>query len=102
MLATVTPAQWPGLIDERDMALVQIAHGGDKSGALERRELVAQVGDGVDDFHACDLTLQFKKGDYTSVEAPSSPTRDAEPASPGRRRSAPFLRARGSVPPQIR
>jgi hypothetical protein len=76
---------------------VQIAHRGDKSGALERRELVAQVGDAVNDFHACDLRWQFKKSDYTSVEAPSSPTCKAQPGLPGRRHSAPFLRARGSV-----
>ncbi|GAB3468208.1 acetyl/propionyl/methylcrotonyl-CoA carboxylase subunit alpha [Polaromonas eurypsychrophila] len=36
------------------------------------------------------------------VEAPSPPARAAEPALPGRRRSAPLSRARGSATPEVR
>ena len=44
-------AQRPGLFDERNMAVMQVAHGGHKGRAFEAAEFVAQFGDGVDDVH---------------------------------------------------
>ncbi len=45
-------AQRFGLANQRQMAVMQVAHGGHKSGVLELRQMLAQLGDGVDDFHS--------------------------------------------------
>jgi hypothetical protein len=44
-------AQWLGLFDQRNMAIVQVAHRGYKSGALEVFEFFAQFGNGVNNVH---------------------------------------------------
>jgi hypothetical protein len=44
-------AQRLGLRDQREVAVVQVAHGRDEGGALESRQVVAQFGDGVCDVH---------------------------------------------------
>ena len=44
-------AQCPGLFDQCDMAVVQITHGGHKGGSLETAQLLAQVGNGVNNLH---------------------------------------------------
>ena len=44
-------AQRLGLGDQGQMALMQVAHGGHKSGVFERAEVIAEFGDGVYDFH---------------------------------------------------
>ena len=41
-----------GLAYQCQMAVVQVAHSGHKSGPLEWGQLLAQFGDGVDDFHS--------------------------------------------------
>jgi len=48
-------AQRFGLFDQRDMAGVQIAHGGYKGRTLVCAQLCAQLGDGVDDVHLVSL-----------------------------------------------
>jgi len=44
-------AQRLGLPHQGQMALVQVAHGGHKSGVLELRQMTAQFGNSVNDFH---------------------------------------------------
>ena len=44
-------AMLAGLLNQREMAFMQIAHGGHKSRAAAARKGGAQVGDGVNDLH---------------------------------------------------
>lgn len=40
-----------GLLDQRNMAVMQVTHGGYEGGAGKARQVVAQIRDGVGDVH---------------------------------------------------
>ena len=75
----------PGLIDEPDVALVQIAHGGHEGGALVGTQVGAQVGNGVNDFHVSAMRGRAKGRIYSDTAR--APGYHAWMASTGKRPS---------------
>jgi hypothetical protein len=62
-------AQPRGLAHEREVAVVQVAHGGHEGGAPAPGKGGAQVGDGMGDVHG--VERKGKKGDYQACSASS-------------------------------